>query len=108
MHELTQRLDKEGVFCMEEIIIKTDKLITAYMKERAEWLINKRGTSRDMRTEIYEAFGIEKESLYSKIFAVVNNGKQTTCPEEMQKVNDIAQIAKAHFKENPHELKEGD
>ena len=112
MHELTKKLyflDGGG----EEF----DQIVTAYMKERAEWLV----INAHYRTEevygipkklIDQAFGIEKESLEDKFKdkIISSGGGATTVGyivnEEIS--SKLAQIAKAHFKANPHELKEGE
>ena len=113
-HELTERIIKDSgsLFAQGEDTL-VNKIITAYMKERALWLYDKRsGEQISPKTEgfiwlkkdiINQAFGIEKKSVVEKLMDFHREHYKAFSQQEFWK--DYAQIAKQHYIENPEELK---
>ena len=111
MHELTERIKQFAFITMNISQIKEcDQIITAYMKERAD-ILKYRDVKDRTEKAIDQAFGIEKKSLEEKFrnteLRSVTSGNPVDGAYHIYHDADyekLAQIAKAHFKENPHEL----
>lgn len=109
-HELTDKLVKEwtagsNIIC--NAVERGDRIITSYMKEKAEFLkVNvsgKVGQCLAIHTDrIDQAFGLSKKTLAEKIHDKVHKvWKENGCDLS---ANEVAEIARQHFKENPEDL----